>query len=150
MLLQLDTAAGPYHDGPIEGFAIAGTDGRFQPAKAEWQTALKGEEKKPEQDRTVIVLTSPMVPEPKYFRHAWARNPQANMKSMDHTDLPLPTLRNDSWTIADMYEIYTGKKSTTPQVLDRKENGELIKALRAEDLKRRLAEAKELIKANEK
>jgi sialate O-acetylesterase len=150
LLLQLDSPAGPYHDGPIEGFAIAGGDGRFQPAKAEWQTALKGEEKRPEQDRTVIVLTSPMVPEPKYFRHAWARNPQANLKSTDHTDLPLPTLRNDTWTVADMYEIYTGKKPTTPQVLDRKESGELIKALRAEDLKRRLAEAKELIKANEK
>ena len=69
---------------------------------------------------------------------------------MDHSDLPLPTLRNDSWTIADMYEIYTGKKSATPNVLDRREQGELIKALRAEDLKRRLAEAKELIKSSEK
>ena len=67
---------------------------------------------------------------------------------MDHTDLPLPTLRNDTWTIADMYEIYTGKKSATPNVLDGREQGELSRALRAEDLKRRIAEAKELLKAN--
>jgi sialate O-acetylesterase len=150
MLLQLDTAAGPYHDGPIEGFAIAGADGRFQPAKAEWRTTIKGDPKQPERDRTAIVLSSPLVPEPRYFRHAWGRNPQANLKSMDNSDLPLPTLRNDAWTIADMYEIYTGKKSATPNVLDRKEEAELTKALRAEDLKRRLIEAKELLKSNEK
>lgn len=149
ILLQLDTPAGPYHDGPIEGFAIAGKDGRFQPAKAQWLTS-KDKQNKPQQDRTVIVLSSSLVPEPIFFRHAWGRNPQANLKSMDQTDLPFPTLRNDSWTIADTYEIYTGKKSATPNVLDNKEQRELSKALRAEDLKRRIVEAKELLKANGK
>ena len=148
--LRLDSEAGPYHDGPIEGFAIAGQDGRFQPAKAEWLRTGKGDPRKPEQDRTVIVLSSKFVPEPKYFRHAWGRNPLANLKSLDHTDLPFPTARNDTWTMADLYEIYTGKKSATPNVLDRKEEGELLKALRADDLKRRLNEAEELLKANGK
>lgn len=148
IMLELDSAAGPYHDGPIEGFAIAGKDGRFQLAKAEWLTTDKGNRNKPQHDHKVIVLTSSMVPEPKYFRHAWGRNPLANLKSTDHTDLPFPTLRNDSWTIADMYEIYTGKKSALPNVLDRKEHAELENALRAEDLKRRIFEAKELLKAN--
>ena len=99
-------------------------------------TIRKDNQNKPQQDRTVIVLSSSWVTEPKYFRHAWGRNPLANLKSMDHTDLPFPTLRNDFWTIADMYEIYTGKKSASPNVLDRREQGELTKALRAEDLKR--------------
>ena len=67
---------------------------------------------------------------------------------MDNTDLPLPTLRNDSWTIPDMYENYTGKKPTTPGTLDGREQGELTRALRAEDLKHRIVEAKELLKAN--
>ncbi len=93
-------------------------------------------------------VRGPLVPEPTYFRHAWGRNPLANLKSTDHTDLPLPTLRNDSWTIADMYELYTGKKPATPNVLNRNEHGELVKALRAEDLRRRIAEARELLKAN--
>ncbi|CAN5638996.1 sialate O-acetylesterase [soil metagenome] len=149
MILQLDTAAGPYHDGPIEGFAISGKDGHFQAAKAEWLTT-KDQQNKPQHDRSVIVLSSSLVPEPKYFRHAWGRNPQANLKSTDHTDLPFPTLRNDSWTIADMYELYTGKKPATPNVLDRREHGDLIKALRDEDLKRHMTEAKEFLKANEK
>lgn len=149
MLLQLDSTAGPYHDGPIEGFAIAGKDGRFQPARAEWFTG-PDKQNQPRQDRSVIVLTSPMVPEPVYFRHAWGRNPLANLKSTDHTDLPFPTVRNDTFTIADMYEIYVGKKSTSPHELDRREQGELARALRAEDLKRRIAEARELLKANNK
>ncbi|MGL4550722.1 MAG: sialate O-acetylesterase [Gemmataceae bacterium] len=147
VLLQLDTAAGPYHDGPIEGFAVAGKNGRFQPARAEWFTR-KDEQNTPQADRTVIVLSSPLVPEPVFFRHAWGRNPQANLKSMDLSDLPFPTQRNDAWTLADMYEIYTGKKPATPAVLDARERQELSKALRAEDLKRRIAEAKELLRAN--
>lgn len=146
--LHLDSAAGPYHDGPIEGFAIAGKDGRFQPAQAEWLTTAKNNQNRPQQDHTAFVLSSPMVPEPKYFRHAWGRNPLANLKSTDHTDLPLPTVRNDTFTIADMYVNYTGKKPAMPNVLDRKEQDELIQALRAEDLKRRIVEAQELLKAN--
>lgn len=148
LVLKLDTQAGPYHDGPIEGFAIAGSDGRFQPANAEWLTTGKDKQNRPQQDRSAIVLSSPLVPEPKYFRHAWGRNPQANLKSMDNTDLPFPTLRNDPWTIPDMYENYTGKKPATAGALNRGEQAELTRALRADDLKRRIAEAKELLKAN--
>ena len=45
-----------------------------------------------------------------------------------------------------MYEIYTGKKSATLNILDRRESGELAKALKAEDVKRRLNEAETFIK----
>ena len=67
---------------------------------------------------------------------------------MDHSDLPLPTLRNDTFTMADMYANYTGKKAAATTGPDRKEHDDLVKALRADDLKRRLAEAKELLKVN--
>lgn len=147
IVLRMDSAVGPFHDGPIEGFAVAGKNGRFQPAKAEWLT-VADKQNKPQQDRTAVVLSSPLVPEPVYFRHAWGRNPQANLKSMDHSDLPLPTIRNDSFNMADMYENYTGKKSATPDVLDRREQADLVRALRADDLKRRVFEANELLKAN--
>lgn len=148
LVLQFDSDVGPYHDGPMEGFAIAGEDGRFQPAKAEWLTVVKGNQNKPQPDRRSIVLTSPLVPKPIYFRHAWGRNPLANLKSTDHTDLPVPTLRNDTFTIADLYEVYTGKKPVTANVLDGRERGELNRAVEAEDLKRRVAEAKELLKVS--
>lgn len=144
LVLKLDTWAIPFHDGPIQGFAIAGKDGRFQPAKAEWldRNAGKGE---PNWERSIIVLSSPRVPEPVYFRYAWARNPMESLKSADLSGLPFDTQRNDPFTLADMYEIHTGRKSSKPGVLHQGEHRELVEALKAEDLKRRIAEAKELM-----
>jgi sialate O-acetylesterase len=126
-----------YNDGPILGFCIAGKDGKFQPAKAEWGD--KG-------DRSIIVLSSPLVAEPVYYRHAWGRNPLANLKA---GGIPLDTLRNDNWTIADMCELYTGKKTATPNILNGGEFRELTKALHAEDVKRRLKEAETFIKEHQ-
>ena len=83
-----------------------------------------------------------------HFRYAWGRNPLENLKSLDPTGLPFDTQRNDTWTLADMYEIYTGKKTKTPTVLDAVENRDLIRALQAEDRKRQIENAKALLKAN--
>ena len=141
LVLQLDTWAIPFNDGPIQGFAIAGKDGRFQPAKAEWLDKNSGQGA-PNWERSTVVLTSPFVPEPLYFRYAWGRNPLENLKSTDLVGLPFDTQRNDTWTLADMYEIYTGKKPATPGVLQQNEQNELQKALEAADLKRRAAEAR--------
>jgi sialate O-acetylesterase len=135
----MDSEVGPFHDGPILGFAIAGKDGHFQPAKAEWLD---------KNARNAVVLTSLLLPEPLYFRYAWARNPFENLKSIDHTDLPFDTQRNDTWTLADMYEIYTGNESKTPNILDGQELRQLIKGLQADDLKRRIEEAKALLNAS--
>ncbi len=147
LVLKMDTWVGPFHDGPIQGFAIAGKDGHFQPAKAEWfdKNAGKGG---PDWERSIVVLTSPLVPEPLYFRYAWARNPLENLKSCDLMGLPFDTQRNDTWTLSDMYELYTGKKTKTSNVLDRVEQRDLTNALKAEDLKRQIEEAKTLLKAN--
>ena len=129
-----------YNDGPILGFAIAGKDGKFQPAKAEWSNPANPG------DRSLIVLSSPLVAEPVYYRHAWGRNPLANLKT---DGIPLDTLRNDNYTVADMYVIYTGKKSATPNILNGGEFRELTKALKAEDVKRRLKEAETFIKEHQ-
>ena len=148
IILQLDTTVIPFHDGPLQGFAIAGKDGRFQPAKAVWFDKNAGKGDGPNWDRSKIVLTSPLVAEPLYFRYAWARNPLENVKSNDLTGLPFDTQRNDPWSLADMYEIYTGKKTKTPDLLQRNEHNELLKALQEADLQRRAAEAKEFLKTN--
>jgi hypothetical protein len=142
IVLQLDTWAGPFHDGPIQGFAIAGSDGRFQPASAEWLDRNSGQGE-PNWDRTRIVLSSPSVPEPLYFRYAWARNPLENLKSTDNTGLPFDTQRNDTWSLADMYQNYTGKPTRTPQAINDAEIRELMRVLRDEDLKRQIEAAKE-------
>ena len=146
IILKLDSMVSAYNDGPILGFAIAGKDGKFQPAHAEWFNKNNSGRGNPDYDRSSIVLSSPLVAEPAYYRHAWGRNPLANLKA---DGIPLDTLRNDNWTVADMYENYTGKKSATPNILDRKEHGELAKALHAEDVKRRLKEAELFIKEHQ-
>lgn len=146
IFLKLDSSnVNTHNDGPILGFATAGKDGKFQPAKAEWGTKRDRNGSK-QADRSVVVLSSPLVAEPMYYRHAWGRNPLANLKA---DGIPLDTLRNDNWTIADMYEIYTGKKSETPNILNRRESGELAKTLKAEDVKRRLKEAETFIQEHQ-
>ena len=144
LILKLDTWAIPFHDGPIQGFAIAGKDGRFQPAQAEWLDKNDGKGQ-PDWERSIIVLSSDLVPEPVYFRYAWARNPLETLKSGDRSNLPFDTQRNDPFTLADLYQIYTGRKPSTPGVLHRGETRELVEALKAEDMKRRIEEAKKLL-----
>lgn len=144
MFLKLDTWAIPFNDGPIQGFAIAGKDGRFQPAKAQWFDKNEGQGM-PNWERSLIVLSSELVPDPVYFRYAWARNPLENLKSADNSGLPFDTQRNDDFSLADMYQIYTGKKPSEPGVIHAGERRELIQALKAEDAKRRTEEARKLL-----
>ena len=145
LVIKLDSDVSPYNDGPILGFAIAGKDGHFQPAQAQWVNKNEGKPGAPSYDNKAIVLTSQLVPEPLYFRHAWSRNPMENLKN---SGIPLACQRNDSWSLADMYEIYTGKKPKMAGVIDRVEQGQLVNALKAEDLKRHIEEAEALLKAN--
>jgi len=145
IVLTLDDETAPYNDGPILGFAIAGKDGKFQPATAKFL-----EKGKDQYDRHAIVLSSPLVGEPVHFRYAWGRNPLANLKTSDHTDIPFATQRSDDWTLADTYELHTGKKCAIPGILNGKETRELVASLRMADLGRRIAAAKSLLNEPQK
>ena len=57
----------------------------------------------------------------------------------------LATQRSDTWSMKNTYEALTGKKSRSDGSLDRRERRELVEALRAEDTRRRLAEAKAFV-----
>jgi sialate O-acetylesterase len=136
-------------EGPIVGFAIAGKDGKFQPAKADFLVTGKDSRGRPRRDSSRLVLTSPLVPNPIHYRYAWARNPHANLVA-GWSKLPLGTQRSDSWTLSDLYTAYTGKKATsTIDKLEGNERGDLQKALKAADLQRRLHEARALLKEHE-
>jgi hypothetical protein len=69
----------------------------------------------------------------------------ANLKANNSDDIPFATQRSDSWNLADMYKAYTGKACEVPGQLGRAEKGELKKALKAEDLRRRLHQAQAII-----
>jgi sialate O-acetylesterase len=96
--LTMDVAVNGVDDGgPIEGFAIAGEDRQFHPAKAEH--LITGKDQK---NQKVLVLTSPMVPEPVHYRYAWARNPMGNLQVLGNTDIPFATQRSDTWPHGEM------------------------------------------------
>ena len=64
----------------LQGFAIAGDDGKFVWAQA----TVKGD---------AVILSSPEVSQPKAVRYAWADNPVANLYNQD--GLPANSFRTD-------------------------------------------------------
>jgi len=147
ILLHLDEPASNVDDGgPIMGFAVAGKDRKFHPADVSHLVIGKDSRGQPRRDTKVLVLESPMVPEPVHFRYAWARSPLGNLQAVGNTDIPFATQRSDTWSMTESYEALTGKASQAPGSLDRGERNEFLKALRAEDVRRRVAEAEALIR----
>jgi sialate O-acetylesterase len=144
IILQMDTDVRPVDDGPIAGFAIAGKDRRFQPARADFlEKGTNG--KKPEYDRKVIVLSSPHVPEPIHFRYAWARNPMGNLQSADHNDLPFAGQRSDDWKMEEVPLGVLGNEALEGGKLSRGQRGKIQQVLRLEDIGRRLRDAQAFI-----
>ncbi len=101
--LTMDIPVTGLRDWPIEGFAIAGLDRRFQTAKAEHLVSGKDDRNRPVYDHSVIVLTSPHVVEPIHFRYAWGRNPMGNLTPRSkNSRAPLATQRSDDWRIHEV------------------------------------------------
>ena len=80
--IEFDYAAGlKTNDGkPVKGFAIAGTDGKF-----EWAEARI--------DGATVLVRSDRVREPVAVRYAWVNNPAVNLYNAD--DLPASPFRTD-------------------------------------------------------
>ena len=64
------------HGAPLQGFEVAGADGRFVPATAR----IEG---------NAIIAASPSISEPRYVRYAWPNFPANNLTN--GTDLPAST-----------------------------------------------------------
>lgn len=145
LLLRMDGEVGDPQDGAIEGFAIAGSDRRFQPAYAAYLEIGKDDRGRPRFDKKQLVLTSPLVLAPIHFRYAWGRNPLANLQLTGNKDLPFATQRSDDWDMGTvplgvLDEAIEGKMS-------RAQSNRVLKALQAEDRRRRLAEARAVLEA---
>ncbi len=150
LVLRMDTAVSGVDDGgPIEGFAIAGADKRFHPADAVHLVTGKDSRGREQRDARLIVLSSQIVPQPEHYRYAWARSPLGNLQVGGNSDIPLATQRSDDWSWSATYEAFLGKRSQSAGSLDRRERGELTRALRAEDTGRKLKEAAVLIRQHE-
>lgn len=86
------TAQGLGRETNIKGFAIAGADHRWYPAKA----------RRNEKERYLEVW-SDLVPNPVAVRYGWASNPNANLTHGWYDNLPVPTFRTDDWPIPGAY-----------------------------------------------
>lgn len=135
---------------PIEGFAIAGEDRRFQPARAVWLETGRDEQNRPRIDRRALVLSSPLVPQPIHFRYAWGRSPMGNLQSDDHNDLPFPAQRSDDWKMEEVpLGVLAGERIENGR-LSRPQRAKIVAELKKDDLRRRLAEAKALLEEHGK
>jgi sialate O-acetylesterase len=103
LVLTFNEPVGCQNNDVIEGFAIAGEDRRFQPAKAEYQVISKDAKGNPKVDERVLVLSSPHVSAPVHYRYAWGRNPMGNLKHRFTQDgPPLATQRSDDWPMNEV------------------------------------------------
>ncbi|MHC4165878.1 MAG: hypothetical protein ACYSWQ_02850, partial [Planctomycetota bacterium] len=84
IILTFDRAV-RVHDGrPFAGFAIAGEDRHFVPAKAEFVVAGKDDRGRDRRDEKLLKVWSPLVAKPLAVRYAWARNPIGNAVNSQH------------------------------------------------------------------
>ncbi len=143
LVLKFNVAVGDPMDGEIVGFAIAGKDRRFHPAKAEFPEIGKDNRNRPQYDRQHLKLTSIMVPEPVAYRYAWGRNPLGNLQAAGNTDLPLATQRSDDWPDQTV-PLGVLTDDATP-LLSPANQRDLKTALQKMDKQRKLAEAKATI-----
>jgi len=97
MALTFDRPVAPDDDGPIEGFAIAGEDGKYYKAYAESLVTKDQGIWGNKYDRTRLFVWSPLVREPVAVRYAWARSPMGNLKVSGKPWQPLHSFRTDDW-----------------------------------------------------
>lgn len=138
--LRLDEPASAVDNGgPILGFAVAGEDRKFHPATAEHLVTGKDDRGRDQKDKTVLVLSSPMVPAPIHYRYAWGRSPLGNLQAASNSDIPFATQRSDSWSLENV-PLGVHEEEVTVK-LNRQQQQKLKTALQAQDIERILAEA---------
>ncbi len=101
MILTFDRRAHPDDMSPIiEGFALAGDDGKYYKAYArnstvgDFWTAAK-----------IIHVWSPLVPKPVHVRYAWGNSPMGNLKVNGHQEMPIPEFRTDKWDLPESQDL---------------------------------------------
>ena len=94
LLLTFDTAVRPDDFGSeIEGFSVSDASGTFYLAAAEHNPQEADKNARLKQ----IVVSSPLVKEPKYVRYAWAGSPMGNLAVNGMPYQPLYSFRTDTF-----------------------------------------------------
>ena len=123
----------------LQGFSIAGEDGKFYRAHArleftgserEWSTKSKGHNAKR------VHVWSPLVAQPVAVRYGWSRSPMGNLKINGMPWAPLPSFRTDKWdwpegddpanTVFTRSDGYRGFKEAKERLSDRQQRESAI------------------------
>ncbi len=142
LTLSTNVATADDGDGEMLGFAIAGADRRFQPATISYYTDGKRDNRNRLQyKKHILVLSSPMVPEPVHYRYAWARNPMANITN--GRGIPLATQRSDEWLLEETPVRFATQPGMTVEEFRRWRplRGKQMRELELDDTLRRIKEA---------
>jgi len=146
ILLHLDNEVGSEDSQAIAGFAISGSDRKFQPARAECLVIGTDSRNRPRLDRKVLLLSSPYVPNPVHFRYAWGRNPMGNLRAF-HTnrrDVAFATQRSDDWEYWEVAHLEPPADKDTPPPSQE----EVREVLRFIDLERRIRDAEQVLETD--
>ena len=122
------------------GFAIAGENRRFFPAKAEYfSDGTKDNRNRPVVSRNALTLSSPFVEKPVHYRYAWARNPMANVTN--GRQIPLATQRSDDWMMEEIPVQHPMAADLAGKAAANYQQGKNRKELELGDTERRILEA---------
>jgi sialate O-acetylesterase len=83
----------------LEGFSIAGEDGKFFMAHARYEPW--GKDETWTKGWQTIRVWSPMVEKPVALRYGWATSPMGNLKLRGDQDIPFPSFRTDDWDLPE-------------------------------------------------
>ena len=83
----------------LEGFSVAGEDGKFYMAHARYEPWSK--EDVWTKGWQTIRVWSPMVGKPVALRYGWASSPMGNLKLRGDQDMPFPNFRSDDWDLPE-------------------------------------------------
>lgn len=96
IIITFDKEVKTSDDRPVEGFAIAGSDRHFFPAKAVY-VKIQNEKGPPVFDKKRIEVWNELCADPVEVRYAWARNPLGNLVNVECPIIPVPLFRTDQW-----------------------------------------------------
>jgi sialate O-acetylesterase len=83
----------------LEGFSVAGEDGKFYMAHARYEPW--GKDEVWTKGWQTIRVWSPMVEKPVALRYGWATSPMGNLKLNADQDIPYPNFRTDHWDLPE-------------------------------------------------
>ncbi len=143
--LQFDTEIRKLDDSELGmvGFAIAGDDRIFYPARIDYFANGVDDRNRPKLKKNILVLSHPSVESPKHYRYAWARNPMANLGN--RFGIPIATQRSDDWILEETPAQIAPPEGMDPNSVRRWLSGQQRARLQTADIERRYADAQATI-----